>query len=107
MNLVKANLCATFCVLKLLTKRSNVYVNSQVKSQTAVLVWHPPEDCGFEIQHYHVFLKKVGGTEDDAREAVVPASTCPHQKEGKPADDPEYHQVCKTITGSSRISRVM
>jgi hypothetical protein len=46
----------------------------QVKSLSATLVWNVPDDHGYEIQHYHVFLTKSDDdTGESTKEAVVPA----------------------------------
>jgi len=52
-----------------------------VRSLSATLVWSPPEDHGFEIQGYHVYMRKAED-ESDFREAVVSTTTEPDGEDG-------------------------
>ena len=52
-----------------------------VQSLSATLVWSPPEDHGFEIEGYHVYMRKAED-ESDFREAVVSTTTEPEGEDG-------------------------
>lgn len=60
----------------------------QVKSLSATLVWNVPEDHGYEICHYHVFISKLDDeTGESTKEAVVPAVAHTHKMEEEDGKD--------------------
>ena len=61
----------------------------QVKSLSATLVWNVPDDHGFELQHYHVFLTKIDDEMGEStKETVVPAvaHSKTEEEEGRESD---------------------
>lgn len=61
----------------------------QVTAERAHLVWNTPPSYGFDVQHYHVYVRRVGCDDEPAKEAVVLATKQDEESSDGAAVSPE------------------